>query len=66
MRGRHCSRLIVSRLAKVCMVKGRGEGGYVSLIHFVLQFIGVPNGVGGAIWLNIAGIYKVLAMSFIC
>ena len=41
-------------------------GGYVSLVHSVLRFTWVPNGVGGAIWLNIAVICKVLAMSLIC
>ena len=43
-----------------------GRGGYVSLTHFVLRFTRVAIGVGGAPWLNIAGICKVLAMSFIC
>ena len=40
-------------------------GGYVSLDHFLLRFTGVAIGVGGAAWLNIAGICRVLAMLFI-
>ena len=43
-----------------------GEGGYVSLVHFVLRFTKVSSGVGGAIWLNISGICRVLAIFFIC
>ena len=37
-------------------------GGYVSLDHFVLRFTGVSFGVGGAVWMNIAVICRVLAM----
>ena len=48
------------------MIKGQGGGGYVGLAHFVLRFTRVSIGVGGAAWLNIAVICRVLAMSFIC
>jgi hypothetical protein len=41
-------------------------GGDVSLDHFVLRLTRVSNDVVGAAWVNIAGIYKVLAMVFIC
>jgi len=34
--------------------------------HFVLRFTGASIGVGGAAWLNIARIFRVLAMAFIC
>jgi hypothetical protein len=38
----------------------------MSLAHFVLRLARMAIGVGGAAWLNIVGICKVLAMSFIC
>ena len=46
------------------MISGGGE--YVILAHFVLWFTWVTIGVGGVAWLNITGICKVLAMSFVC
>ena len=38
----------------------------MSLDHFVLWFTGVSCGEGGAIWVNIAGICRVLAILYIC
>lgn len=38
----------------------------MSLAHFGLHFTRVSLGVGGAIWLDIVEICKLLAMSFIC
>ena len=38
----------------------------MSLEHFVLQFTRVSNGVGGAAWVNIVEIWKVLAMALRC
>lgn len=42
-----------------------GEGGYVSLDHFVLWFARVSSGIGSAICVNFVGICRVLAMVFI-
>ena len=36
------------------------------LDHFVLQFTKIFGGVGGVICANIAGLCRVLAMTFIC
>lgn len=41
------------------------EGGVYDLDHFVLQFIGVFKGVGGATCVEIVGICRVLALVFI-
>ena len=38
----------------------------MSFDHLVLQFTEVSIGVGGAAWVNIARIFRVLAMAFIC
>jgi len=42
-----------------------GRGGYVSLAHIVLRFTRAAISMGGATWLNVAGICRVLAMSLI-
>ena len=62
--GMHCSWLIFHGLVGVWIIGG--VGGYVSLVLFVVRFINVLSGVGGAIWQNISGIRNVLAVSFIC
>ena len=38
----------------------------MSLDHFILRFTGVFCGVGGACWVNIADICRVLAILYIC
>ena len=59
--------LAIDEVLKVWAIGGFGGGGYVSLDHFVLRFIGVSfTSVGGAVCVNIMDICRVLAMVSIC